>query len=348
MRRRGLRSPNYQITNHKSQIPQRGYMMITLILALALMLMALSAVLPAIKQQIVRDREIELRHRGNSYARAIQHFYKKFGRYPSRLEELENTNNMRFLRKRYTDPVNRDKKTGKELDFKLLHQQDITLNNGPVLGGQAPGQSAFGGQGGPQGQSPFGGAPGGFGGSQGGTGAFGAQSSGAQSSGAQSGGIQPTGGADAQNSASSDSSSSDSSNSSGAGDNSNSNGSASNSNSSSNSGSGFSGPTFGGGPILGVASLSKEKTIHVFYDKNHYNDWLFIYVPQADRGGLLTGPISTTALAGGLTGAIPGQAGGQPMGGAAGQGISTNGFQSQSPITSPQSPQSPVQTTPQN
>lgn len=342
MRRRGLRSPNYQITNHKSQIPQRGYMMITLILALALMLMALSAVLPAIKQQIVRDREIELRHRGNSYARAIQHFYKKFGRYPSRLEELENTNNIRFLRKRYTDPVNRDKKTGKELDFKLLHQQDIMLNNGPVLGGQTPGQSAFGGQGGTQGQSAFGGSPGGFGGSPGGTSAFGAQSSGAQS-----GGIQPTGGADAQNSASSDSS-----NSSGAGDNSNSNGSASNSNSSSNSssnsGSGLNGPTFGGGPILGVASLSKEKTIHVFYDKNHYNDWLFIYVPQADRGGLLTGPISTTLLAGGLTGAIPGQAAGQPMGGAAGQSISPNGFQSQSPSTSPQSPQSPVQSTPQN
>ncbi|MGB6387830.1 MAG: hypothetical protein WBE45_05380 [Terriglobales bacterium] len=318
-------------------------MMITLILALALMLIALSTVLPAIKQQIVRDREIELRHRGNSYARAIQHFYKKFGRYPSRLEELENTNNIRFLRKRYTDPVNINKKTGKELDFKLLHQQDIMLNNGPVLGGQTPGQGAFGGQGGTQGQSAFGGAPGGFGGSQGGTGTFGTQSSGAQS-----GGVQPTGGADAQNSASSDSSSGDSGSSTGAGDNSNSNGSASNSNPSSNSGSGLNGPTFGGGPILGVASLSKEKTIHVFNDKNHYNDWLFVYVPQADRGGLLTGPISTTLLAGGLTGAIPGQAAGQPMGGAVGQGISPNGFQSQPPSTSPQSPQSPVQTTPQN
>ena len=42
--------------------------------------------------------------------------------------------------------------------------------------------------------------------------------------------------------------------------------------------SGLNGPTFGGGPILGVASASKEKTIHVFLDKNHYKDWLFIYV----------------------------------------------------------------------
>ena len=61
--------------------------------------------------------------------------------------------------------------------------------------------------------------------------------------------------------------------------------------SNSNSSSGFNGPTFGGGPILGVASTSKAKSIRVFYDKNHYNDWLFIYVPQADRGGLLTGPV---------------------------------------------------------
>jgi type II secretory pathway pseudopilin PulG len=335
--RRGLKSRNCKINKFKNR--QRGYMMITLILALALMLIALSAVLPAIKQQIVRDREIELRHRGNSYARAIQHFYKKLGRYPSRLEELENTNNIRYLRKRYTDPVNIDKKTGKELDFKLLHQQDISLNNGPVLG-QTPGQGGVGGQGSTPGQSAFG-QGGSFGGLQGGTSAFGGQS----------GGTQQATGAGSQSSAGSDSGSGDSSNpssSSGSGDSSNSNGSASNS--SSNSSSGLSGQTFGGGPILGVASLSKEKSIHVFFDKNHYNDWLFIYVPQADRGGLLTGPISTSLLAAGAMGAVPGQVpGAGALAGAAGQLMpSPSGFQSQSPGGSTPSPQSPVQSVPQN
>src|ERR1700693_4787058 len=120
MRQRGLRSPNYQITNHKLQIPQRGYMMITLMLALAMIMIALLNVLPEMKQQIRRDREEELRHRGTAYMRAIQHFYKKFGRYPMRVEELENTNNLRFIRKRYKDPVNRDA-AGKEKEFKLLH-----------------------------------------------------------------------------------------------------------------------------------------------------------------------------------------------------------------------------------
>src|ERR1017187_3981962 len=133
MRRHGLRSGKLQITNHKSQIRQRGYMMITLMLAVALIMIGLLAVLPDMKQQVQRDREEELRHRGTAYMRAIQHFYKKFGRYPNSIDDLLNTNNIRFLRKRYTDPMSRDPKTGKEKDFKLLHQQDITLNNGPVL-----------------------------------------------------------------------------------------------------------------------------------------------------------------------------------------------------------------------
>jgi hypothetical protein len=50
---------------------------------------------------------------------------------------------------------------------------------------------------------------------------------------------------------------------------------------------------FGGGPILGVASLSKAKTIREFNKKNHYNEWLFIYDPTSDRGGLLVGPWET-------------------------------------------------------
>src|ERR1700730_7198442 len=173
---RSLKLQNYKIT--KLQNPQRGYMLITLMLALALITIALLTVLPEIGQQIRRDREEEMRHRGTAYMRAIQHFYKKFGRYPMRVEELENTNNLRFIRKRYKDPINRDAATGQEKDFKLLHQTDITLNNGPLVG-QIPGQSVPG-QGGLQGQGGLGGAQGGLGGLQGGLGGLGAQPGGLQ------------------------------------------------------------------------------------------------------------------------------------------------------------------------
>jgi len=88
------------------------------------------------------------------------------------------------------------------------------------------------------------------------------------------------------------------------GGNPNTTGSSPGTSSSSASSSGFNGPTFGGGPILGVASTSKEKSVRVFFQKNHYNDWLFIYIPQADRGGLLTGPINPSMQSGNLNGGL--------------------------------------------
>ena len=293
--RRGLKLRNYKIT--KLQNSQRGYILITLMLFVALMAIAMLTVLPRMKQQIQRDQEEELRHRGSSYMRAIQHFYRKFGRYPTRIEELENTNNIRFLRKRYKDPI-----TGK--DFKILHMQDISLNTGPVLG-QTPGQGGLPGQGG-----PFGQMTGGQGGLGGLTGAFGQTS--------QLGGLQRTVSQQPQ-SGSSDNSSTDNSensqsnpgssgSSSSSPSSSSDSGSSSSSTGSSSSSSGSGQTVFGGGPILGVASISKATTIREFDKKNHYNDWLFIYDPTSDRGGLLVGPWQT-----GLTGGLGGSGLGTPV-----------------------------------
>lgn len=307
MRRRSFRSAKLQIANYKSQIRQRGYIMITLMLALAMITIALLTVLPEIGQQIKRDREEEMRHRGTEYMRAIQHYFRKYKSYPTSIEQLEDTNHLRFLRKRYTDPMNRDPKTGKERDFKILHQTDVMLNNGPVLG-QIPGQN------GPQG-GLTGGPQGGLNALQGGLAALGAQTSALQPTVTPN---PPTGDAsDAEG-------------------NPNSPGSSSTSNASSNSSSGFNGPTFGGGPIIGVASLSKEKPIRVFYGKNHYKDWLFIYVPQADQGGLLRGPVNPGMPTGNLNGAInPGQAGANSL-------LGPNSSQSQG-LSNPV-PQTPAQT----
>ena len=70
--------------------------------------------------QIKRDQELELVNRGAQYSRAVKAFYRKFRRYPSNLEQLENTNQVRFLRRRYKDPM-----TGQ--DFKLLHFGEVQL-----------------------------------------------------------------------------------------------------------------------------------------------------------------------------------------------------------------------------
>jgi hypothetical protein len=56
---------------------------------------------------------MELIFRGQEYARAVQKYQKKFGVYPSSVDQLVQTNGLRFLRKAYKDPI-----TGK--DFRLI------------------------------------------------------------------------------------------------------------------------------------------------------------------------------------------------------------------------------------
>jgi len=104
-------------------------MLLTLLFFLTLMIIAMAASVPYAKVAIKRDKEEELIHRGTQYARAIGRYYKKFGRYPASLEQLENTNNMRFLRKRYKDPM-----TGKD-DWTIIHFGEAQMRtsglNGP-------------------------------------------------------------------------------------------------------------------------------------------------------------------------------------------------------------------------
>jgi type II secretory pathway pseudopilin PulG len=269
----GLKLRNYQIT--KLQNSSRGYILITLMLFFALLAIAAMAVLPEIAFQIKRDREEEMIHRALEYSRAVKRYYKKFGRYPSRMEELENTNNIRFLRKRYKDPI-----MGR--DFKILHLTDIMLNSGPVLGQ-------------PAGQAPFG-QPGVGGGTL-------PPSPSTPNMGA---GLPPPANAGDQNAQGDDSN-----NLPGSSPNTGSSQSASSNPISGPGGSNPGGQLFGGGPILGVASTSKAKSIREFNKKDHYNDWLFIYDPQSDRGGMLNTPVQPGLNSNFSPGALPGAGPGQ-------------------------------------
>src|SRR5580765_1838678 len=102
---------------------EQGYILLTLLLFVTILIITMAIVVPEVTFQVKRDREEEMIHRGVQYSRAIRHYVKKFGRYPARIEELENTNSLRFLRKRYKDPI-----TGG--DFKLLHVGEVQLAGG--------------------------------------------------------------------------------------------------------------------------------------------------------------------------------------------------------------------------
>jgi type II secretory pathway pseudopilin PulG len=268
--------PITQFPNYSIRKSQRGYILLILLLVVALLSIGFMVAVQKIEFQVKRDREEEMIHRGVQYSRAVRRFFKKTGRYPTRMEELESTNNIRFLRKRYKDPMNRDPKTGQERDFKLLHLQDVqtSFNTGNTTA--TPGLVAA---------SDLAGADPGLSNTEAQAGAPGALNG---------NGSAPSGrGPSAINPQDSDTGSVDNSS------------DAQGLSNQTNPGQGTPpapqplaqqlGPTgapqvFGGGGIVGVASANKDKTIRVFNKKDHYNQWQFIYDPTTDRGGLLMTP----------------------------------------------------------
>ena len=117
------------MTGANSRLPktnsrrEQGYALLAMLLMVSLLAVALAAVASNIARQIRRDQETELIHREMQYRRAIRQFTKKTGRFPMKIEDLENTNGVRYLRKRYKDPL-----TGGE--FRLLHMADIPAATG--------------------------------------------------------------------------------------------------------------------------------------------------------------------------------------------------------------------------
>ncbi len=297
-----------------------GYLLLAILLMMALMIIAATIEAPRLVQQMKRDREEEMIRRGTEYARAVKKFYKKFGRYPTTLEQLDNTNQIRFLRKRYKDPLSKDGK------WTLLHYGDIqTLVNPNGPGTPA---ASLGSQG-QAGSSPFANGPNSdgssspFAGSTAGSVAYingpGTDGSGSTSAGAP---VQP---AQYVNGPNTDGSG-------GGTQPSNSLGISPFANSvngrtgpagtqagnifGQNSTAGGSNQTFGGGAIVGVASVSKDPTIRLFNKKKKYNEWQFIYDPMSDRTNvLLRGPYQPVTLGGAQVGMPAGQINGQQQNG---------------------------------
>jgi type II secretory pathway pseudopilin PulG len=102
---------------HSDQNPEAGFMLVFAIFLVALVLIALAVAAPVVARQLRRDKEIESQHRMEQYVRAIQLYQRKFpNQYPPSIKALESTNNIRYLRQQYVDPL-----TGKA-DYKLIHQ----------------------------------------------------------------------------------------------------------------------------------------------------------------------------------------------------------------------------------
>ncbi len=220
-------------------------MLLVIVMMLTMALIALTAMAPNEVTEIKRDRELELIHRGKAYGRAIKLFYKRFGRYPMSLNELQNTQNIRFIRQLYKDPMSPDG------EWRLIHfgeakypPKGFGFSNLP--GGQSIGTPIGGGMAGttaPAGGS-LGGAilPGGVGSILGGSSAPGGPSGQLGSNQPSTGGMtpaeqmsQPIGG---------------------------------------------SMPNMM--PVIGVASKNTSPSIHEVNERKKYNEWEFVYDPRYD------------------------------------------------------------------
>ena len=122
---------------------EQGYALLIVFLMAAAVAMSLYKEMPRIAFESMRNREQMLMDRGNQYTRAIQVFYQVNKRYPARLEDLEKTNEIRFLRRRYKDPMN-----GSE-EWRLVHTNGSFLTDSLIE--KPPQQNA---QGGSQSQLP--------------------------------------------------------------------------------------------------------------------------------------------------------------------------------------------------
>ncbi len=266
-----------------NQTSQQGYALMVIMFIMTTMMIAALSAAPRMLQQVHRDREEEMIHRGVQYTRAIKRYYKKFGSYPSSLQQLESVNNNRFIRKAYKDPFAKDGQWkpvrfgeiqlssntgiagGANLGVaasQLAAQSQMSGANAAQLGAAA---AALGAAGGLQALQQAGAS--GLGGMQSGLGGPGGLST-------SPGGLSSSPGLGASTASA--------------------NPTASAGSAFSNPASSFGSQATGGGAIIGVASTSGLESVRVIDAKNHYKDWKFVYDPALDRQNvLINGPYST-------------------------------------------------------
>ena len=87
---------------------ESGYALLLAVFMVASLLIFSAAVTPNILFQGRREREEEMVFRGEQYKRAIGLYFRKFGRYPTKIEDLTmSTNGVRFLRQAFPEPMNK-------------------------------------------------------------------------------------------------------------------------------------------------------------------------------------------------------------------------------------------------
>ena len=232
----GLRE-RYRATGRNTDA---GYAMAGMLVAIAILSVVMSMILPTWNTWAQREREAELIFRGEQYMRAIELYQRRFaGTYPTEIEALVD---QRFLRKAYTDPMTRGS------EFQILTQASVAaavVEAQPAAGARGVAES-----------QPF-------------------------------GSVAPVDQDTGTNSPFSEAAR---------------------------------GIGEGGGGIVGVVSTSTDTSKREYNGRTRYDEWLFVYLPQAAQPGLATGgPGDAPGQGGGVRPGVGNSFGGPGPGAVRGQ-----------------------------
>jgi hypothetical protein len=87
-----------------------GYALLVVVFLVTLMLLAAIAVAPNILTEGKREQEKEMIWRGKQYVRGVKLHFRKYGRFPTSLDDLmkPKIGSLRFMRQPYKDPMNKE------------------------------------------------------------------------------------------------------------------------------------------------------------------------------------------------------------------------------------------------
>lgn len=114
---------------------ERGFALLFVFALAGIAALTLYNELPRAVFESQRSKEDLLVSRGQEYQRGIQLYYRKYRKYPTTIEELEKSNGIRFLRRRFVDPF-----SGKD-DWRLVHIANGQFTDSKVVKPQQPAQS---------------------------------------------------------------------------------------------------------------------------------------------------------------------------------------------------------------
>jgi type II secretory pathway pseudopilin PulG len=117
---------------------EEGYILIWVMFLLVVFTIGMSVAAPVVAREIQLDRERETMRRGQQYIRAVQLYYRKFHAYPPSADALVKTTEIRFLRRKYIDPVT-GKDDWKPIRFGQAKTQTLGFFGQPIAGSGSAG-----------------------------------------------------------------------------------------------------------------------------------------------------------------------------------------------------------------